>query len=50
MPCGATISYHNVSNVGIETIERHRVTLLASESGSPTLVLVNATTFTNNAG
>jgi hypothetical protein len=50
LPCRATISYNNPLAVGIETIERHRATPVASESGSPTLILVNATTFTNNAG
>ena len=50
MPGRATISYKNTLDVGIETIERHRVPLLASESGSPTNILVNATIFTNNAG
>ena len=46
----ATISHNNTRDAGIEMIERHRVPLLAFESGSPMLFLVNATTFTNNAG
>ena len=50
MPCRATISREYTLDVGIETIERHRMLLLASEFGSPTYVLVNATIFTNNAG
>jgi hypothetical protein len=40
----------NTLDAGIETIEPHRVLLVASESGSPTLILVNATVFPNNAG
>jgi hypothetical protein len=50
VPRRATISYNNTPDAGIETIERHQVPFLAFESGSPTLTLVNATTFTNNAG
>jgi hypothetical protein len=37
-------------DAAIETFERHEGSLVASESGSPTRALVNATTFTNNAG
>ena len=40
----------NPRYAGIETIERHRMSLAACEFGSPTHVLVNATVFTNNAG
>jgi hypothetical protein len=49
VPRRATISYNNTLDAGIETIERHRVPFLASEAGSPPNILVNATTFTNNA-
>ena len=50
LPRCATILYRNAVDMSIEAIERHRVSLLASESGSPTHILFNATTFTNNAG
>jgi len=50
MPRRATISYQHTLDVGIEAIERHSLPFLASESSSPTHILVNATTFTNNAG
>jgi len=50
LPRCATILYRNAADVGIEAIERHQVSLLASESGSPTNILANAMTFMNNAG
>jgi hypothetical protein len=50
VPRRATIACKNTLDAGIETIERHRMSLAACELGSPTHVLVNATVFTNNAG
>jgi hypothetical protein len=50
MPRRATISCKHTLDAGIETIERHRVPLVAGEFALPTHVLVNATVFTNNAG
>jgi hypothetical protein len=50
VPQHAAISCENILDAVIETFERHEVSLVASESGSPARFLVNATTFTNNAG
>ncbi len=42
--------YNHALDVGIDTIERHRLSFPASELGPPTHILANATIFTNNAG